>query len=808
MGDNTAARILWRLPSDEPGDGRRCDYALDLKKAKRALGVSEVSAQRFCASLPFTPGDAAAGTENELQTVVVGDQKDVDLPTVIRESSFYRNMAKRAASGDAPKKALASLEQFLDDNPENVWENSWVRFPRRALSRYAQSVFERDLLADKRDWTGPRRKDADCFRVKNENADLIRVPVSYLLKLSLADSLGGPDVHPLVRRAGEGFMGHFSNDNTSPETFSFYPAPLKRETGMGKAAARESLLRYLLCQFLTEYANETFELAKHGQKAMVYMAPHPPVRQKLLNELTSDSFYRRLFMSPCLSGWDCGEEKHKYMRLCHQVLSRSQLNATAKLKEAGIIVNNLVVLPNLSNICLANNGAHVSLSSRKLAAALQDPDSGFGMADEKYIGDLAIKIVEHFLPLFVGAYSAAPYRLAFTDFHPERALGFLPHELDFTHLRMIWRRWKKKADLKFCGHPITPFGPELLDRFISSALRLKGDFVADFRIIDYLVSLMSTDESPGLDGKLGNDRRLKEDLATLGVFHTDMPVYLLYRNRRYCEMGFSGFEGRHYSLFADIVSDMGSAVDMQMLVTALAYKYILKGRFGHGHIPDDPSVESERRQVFFGTAIGIPTFYVRKDCRNQFLARILKQTRRTRFSRRYPGYLRVYNVEYRKALVRILKEDAADLIEMADMKEIVEDLERRIDDPAGFSAGGKLTRGILDEANAKDPMKVPAKDFNAQAEKFYRHRLRLRHTKEALDSMEAMIDSEPSGDGLYTGHAFARAAYSVAGNSPRIFLMKARREFTSGQAGPDTLKKLIHLTVLLIHSQKERSEKI
>jgi hypothetical protein len=34
---------------------------------------------------------------------------------------------------------------------------------------------------------------------------------------------------------------------------------------------------------------------------------------------------------------------------------------------------------------------------------------------------LAIKIVEHFLPLFVGAYSAAPYRLDFADFHPETA---------------------------------------------------------------------------------------------------------------------------------------------------------------------------------------------------------------------------------------------------------------------------------------------------------------------------------------------------------------------------------------------------
>ena len=295
--------------------------------------------------------------------------------------------------------------------------------------------------------------------------------------------------------------------------------------------------------------------------------------------------------------------------------------------------------------------------------------------------------------MFVGAYSAAPYRLAFTDFHPERALGFLPHELDFTHLRMIWRRWKKKAHLKFCGHPVTPFGPEWLDRGISQVLGLGGDFVTDFRIIDYLASLLSTDESPGLDGTVGNDLRLKEDLAAMGVFHTDMPVYLLYRMRRCCEMGFSGFEGRHYSLFSEILPDMGRAVDLQVLVTALAYKYILEGKYGHGHIPDDPSVESERRQVFFGAAIGIPTFYVKKKTRNLFMAEILKKTRRTRFSRRYPGYLRVYNLEYRKALIELLKQDAADLIETMGLEHTVKDLSARTEDPSRMSRRGKADPG-------------------------------------------------------------------------------------------------------------------
>jgi hypothetical protein len=143
--------------------------------------------------------------------------------------------------------------------------------------------------------------------------------------------------------------------------------------------------------------------------------------------------------------------RHGVLTICHQVLSRSHLNAVIKLKDAGILTRNLVVLPTASNISLANNGTHLSLGSRRLARLLADPASGVGPAFEKHLADLVIKIVEHFLPLFVGTYSAAPYRLDFQDFRPEQALGFLPHELDFTHLRMIWRRWKRKADVKVAG---------------------------------------------------------------------------------------------------------------------------------------------------------------------------------------------------------------------------------------------------------------------------------------------------------------------------------------------------------------------
>jgi hypothetical protein len=304
-------------------------------------------------------------------------------------------------------------------------------------------------------------------------------------------------------------MEHFLNDNTSPETFSFYPAVLNEDNGYGFAAATETAIRYLLIQLLTIYANDRFRLTKNGQNAMVYFAPHPPVRQKELNDIIPDSFYREIFMSPCLSGWERGEEKYQYMQLCHQVLSRSGLNTISKLREAGITFGHLAYLRNISNVSLANNGTHISLGSRRITSMMRNHASGFGQKEEKYAGDLVIKIMEHFLPLFVGTYSAAPCRIGFQDFHPESALGFLPHELDFTHLRMIWRRWKKKADIRILGWSCTPTGMTPFDIFLEKTFRVRGDYVPDYRLVDYFACLMSTDESPALNGIMENTLSLK-----------------------------------------------------------------------------------------------------------------------------------------------------------------------------------------------------------------------------------------------------------------------------------------------------------
>lgn len=766
--------------------------APELARILNVLDVRRGASQRSLDGLPFAGHDTTAGSENELQVVVEGAREDVDLAITLEASNYFKNILRRTAAGDSPRTVVTRLERYLSRARPDVWENSWVRFPRGALSVFADQVFAHDLRADKRDSDGPRRSDLGRFIFSHQGEEWLRVPVSYVLKLALADAVSaGAPPPPAVRAVGERLLGHYLNDNSSPETHSFYVVGLSPERGMGRAIARETSKRFLLTQLLVLYANERFGLKRSGQRAVVYFAPHPPIRQKELNGLISDAFYRELFINPCLSGWTRGEDKYRYMVLCHQVLSRSHLNAIIKLKDAGIITRNLVVLPSASNISLANNGTHLSLGSRKLTQLIRDPASGFGPAGEKYLGDLVIKIVEHFLPLFVGTYSAAPYRLDFWDFHPEKALGFLAHELDFTHLRMLWRRWKKKAGLKVFGQPVTPLGPPWLDKALSVVLGLRGDFIPDFRLIDYLVALMSTDQSPALSGHLGSDGKLKRDLAELGVFDEAMSVYLPYKHRAYGAVGFSGFEGRQYSVFDSLLEDLGEAASLQTLLTALAYQYILRGDVIHADIPDDPGIESERRQIFFGSAIGLPTFFVRHDTGNRFLRRILARTKRTRLSRRYPGYLRVYHLDYRQALLAILREDATELIEVFGLGDTLERLAERLNRPQHCSALGKLTRGILDEAGVASPMRLSGGDFNRATETYYRTTLRRRHLREALGLLQEDCRHLPPDDRHLAGATLGET-------SADGFPARREAEVLDETADLQTLTQLIRLTLVTI----------
>jgi hypothetical protein len=319
---------------------------------------------------------------------------------------------------------------------------------------------------------------------------------------------------------------------------------------------------------------------------------------------------------------------------------------------------------------------------------------------------------------------------------------------------------------------------------------------------------MSTPQSPALNGQVGNSDKLKKDLAELGVFDGQMSLYLLYKLREYGVMGFSGFEGRHYSQFDSLQEDLGRATDLQLLINALAYKYLATGALTHAEIPDDPTLESERRQIFFAAAIGNPTFFVRRDTANRFLQRIIEKTREVRPSRRYPGYLRVKVGEYRLALLHLLREDAADLIESLGLEETIADLEQRLIDPEHRSAVGKLTKGILCELNAGSPMRVTADDFNRGAERYYREGLCRRHMEEGIAILEQDLREldRAAGEGGELERATLHALGEAGGAA--VYLAGIKGALLDERLDAGNLRRLMNLILLTLSRDQEAAQEL
>ena len=126
---------------------------------------------------PFVGVDTSAGMEYELQVAVEGSDKDVDLPMVIRDSNFYRNTVKRALRGDLAQDRVEVLDEFLDENHSAVWENSWVRIPRRVLSSATGMLLDSDLRADKSDPAKGLRADLHRFHCHHRGEPMLRLQV-------------------------------------------------------------------------------------------------------------------------------------------------------------------------------------------------------------------------------------------------------------------------------------------------------------------------------------------------------------------------------------------------------------------------------------------------------------------------------------------------------------------------------------------------------------------------------------------------------------------------------------------------------
>ncbi len=118
------------------------------------------------------------------------------------------------------------------------------------------------------------------FRCIHKGETHLRLPISYLLKLSLANVISVDDtLSPVLFKTGKSLLDNFLSDNTSPEILSFN-IPTAAQGRIGDLAAAETARTLLFSQLLIQYANKTFGLEESGQKCLLYCAPHAPFKAK------------------------------------------------------------------------------------------------------------------------------------------------------------------------------------------------------------------------------------------------------------------------------------------------------------------------------------------------------------------------------------------------------------------------------------------------------------------------------------------------------------------------------------------------
>jgi hypothetical protein len=265
--------------------------------------------------------------------------------------------------------------------------------------------------------------------------------------------------------------------------------------------------------------------------------------------------------------------------------------------------------------------------------------------------------------------------------------------------------------------------------------------------------------------------------------------------------GFSGFEGRHYSLFPDLSQSFAMAVNLQTLVTAMAYRWVIEGSVTHADIPDTPGIESERRQIFFATAIGLPTVFIRANTGNQLLRRILGLVKGQRPSRRYRGYVRIEVSGYQQACLEILRNEEGSRHHPGDCTALFDCLNAMLRGKR-LSAAERLTEALLGtHGRISDPMRINSNDFNRMAEQYYRGDLCRLHMDNGLDTL---VEDGIRFDACAETETGALKEQLIGSTPMALFLRETGCRLRAGEATDREIHLLIVLYLILFHQQNRQ----
>jgi hypothetical protein len=129
---------------------------------------------------------------------------------------------------------------------------------------------------------------------------------------------------------------------------------------------------------------------------------------------------------------------------------------------------------------------------------------------------------------------------------------------------------------------------------------------------------------------------------------------------------------------------------------------------------------------------------------------------------------------------------------MAGLGDTLEDLRQRLDDPHGCSAWGKLTSGIMQGSRKRSPFQLDAREFNLEAERYYREDLRRKHLTEALDFFESDL-SRLNEQAQHDSAVRDALAAVLEGADLWEFSARLRRDLLQNELSGNTLRRFIHL---------------
>jgi hypothetical protein len=158
--------------------------------------------------------------------------------------------------------------------------------------------------------------------------------------------------------------------------------------------------------------------------------------------------------------------------------------------------------------------------------------------------------------------------------------------------------------------------------------------------------------------------------------------------------------------------------------------------------------------------------------------------------------------------VKVLEEDAADLIEAFGFQEQLKRLKARIGDPSGHSAFGKLTKGILNQGGVSSPFQLSGDECNRHAEAYYRTTLKRQYLQEGLDWLKKDVEMILAAENGNEKREL-RALCNLFEHAPKalVFLESRTEEIVNETLLPDHALKLLGLLLIsfgrhVIHSNE------